>query len=324
MIGGFSIRPQFFWHPAQPWRTFPAMKDRRLKFSGAVMLLAFFVLRPLSAQVTNAAATEHHLLWKAEGKSNIVYLMGSIHLMKPEDYPLPPPLEAAYSNSQITVFETDIAKMTDISGQLALVTKMQLPDGDTIQQHLTPETYAAFARHVKDSGMPMELFENMKPALAVTMLDVMEMTKLGADPEKGLDKYFDGKAHEDGKQIIGLETADFQMDLLTSLTRDEEEMLMKESLEDMDKAKDQLGEIMKSWRTGDSQGIEKLLNDAIREQPALYKRMLTDRNRSWIPRIENWLNGDKNVLVIVGSAHLVGNEGVVELLRKKGFKLTQQ
>ena len=294
------------------------MKERRLK--QAVLLLALFILRPLSAQVTN----DHHLLWKVQGRSNVVYLMGSIHLMKAEDYPLPPPLEAAYSNAQITVFETDIAKMSDIGGQLAMVAKMQLPDGDSLQQHLTPKTYAAFTQHAKDSGLPLELFENMKPALAATMLDVMEMTKLGADPEKGLDKYFDGKAHQDGKEIIGLETADFQMDLLTSLTRDEEEMLMKESLEDMDKSKDQFGDIMKSWRTGDSVALEKLLNDAVREQPALYKRLVTDRNNSWIPRIEAWLNGDKNVLVIVGSAHLVGDDGVVELVGKKGFKVTQQ
>ena len=299
------------------------MKERRLKLTGSILLLAFFILHPLSAQVTNAAAN-HHLLWKVEGKSNVVYLMGSIHLMKPEDYPLPPPLETAYSNAQIAVFETDIAKMTGLEGQMSLLTKMQLPEGDTLEKHLTAETYAAFTKHVKDTGLPLELFESMKPAMAATMLDVMEITKLGADPEKGLDKYFDGKARQDSKEIIGLETMDFQMDLLTTLSRDEEEMLMKSSLEDMDKSKDQFADIMKAWKTGNGGALEKLLNDAVREQPALFKRMLTDRNKSWMQRIEGWLNGGKNVVIIVGSAHLVGDEGVVELLRKKGFKITQQ
>ena len=300
------------------------MKERRIKLTAAILLLAFFILRPLSAQVATTAANNHHLLWKVEGKSNVVYLMGSIHLMKAEDYPLAPPLETAYSNAQIAVFETDISIMSDLSGQMALLTKMQLPEGDSLQKHLSPETYAAFTKHVKETGLPMEMFDSLKPAMAITMLDVMEMTKLGADPEKGLDKYFDGKAHQDGKQIVGFETADFQMDLLLSLTREEEEAMAKSSLEDMDKSKDQFAQIMKDWKTGDSVGLEKLLNDAVREEPALYKRLVTDRNKTWEPKIEEMLKGGKNAVVIVGSAHLVGDEGVVELLRKKGFKITQQ
>jgi len=91
----------------------------------------------------------------------------------------------------------------------------------------------------------------------------------------------------------------------------------------VDTLKQDFGDIVKAWQTGDSAGIEKLLNKSLHEAPAINKRLLTDRSRSWVPKIEELLNGGKNAIVIVGVGHLVGNEGVVELLRKKGLKVTQ-
>ena len=169
----------------------------------------------------------------------------------------------------------------------------------------------------------MEAFESMKPSIAAMTLSMLEGAKLGADQEHGLDRYFIGKAHKEGKQLVWLETVDFQMDLITSFSKEEEELVMKTTLKEMDKLKQEYGNIVKAWQTGDSDGLEKLLNESMQEAPTIFKRLLTDRSKSWVPKIEEFLSGDKNVIVIVGAAHLVGKEGVVELLKKKGFKVTQ-
>jgi uncharacterized protein YbaP (TraB family) len=250
-------------------------------------------------------------------------LLGSIHLLKPENFPLPAPLETAFSNSPVAVFETDVEKMEDPQVQMKLMSKAQLPPGETLQQRLSPQTYAAFTNHARQSGLPMEMLQSMKPAMAAMMLDIVELTRLGADPANGVDKYFADRAVKDGKQIIGLETVDFQIDLMTTFSPDEDDLVMKTSLRDLDETKQNYGDIMAAWQAGDSAAIQKLLNQALQEAPSIYKRMLPDRNKSWVPKIEQLLRGGKNAIVIVGVAHLVGDDGVVELLKKNGLKVTQ-
>lgn len=299
------------------------MNKPRINYIGAVLLLALSIWQPLAAQENGGATTNLHSLWKVEGKSNVVYLLGSVHLLKPENFPLPAPLESAFSNAQVAVFEADAEKMSDPEVQAKLMSKIQLPAGETLKQHLSAETYAAFTNQLKESGLPVDGFDSVKPAMAAMALSMVEVAKLGVDPEHGLDKYFIGKAHKESKEIVWLETVDFQMDLMTGLSKEEEELVMKMTLKEMDKLKKEYGDIVKAWQTGDSAGLEKLLNESIQEAPSIYKRLLTDRSKSWVPKIEEFLRGDKDTIVIVGAAHLVGDVGVVELLRKKGMKVTQ-
>jgi uncharacterized protein YbaP (TraB family) len=299
------------------------MKDRRVLFIATVLLPACFLCRPLAAQDNAAAAAARHCLWKIQGQSNVVYLLGSIHVLKAENFPLPAPLETAFSNSPVAVFETDIAKMDDPQVQKKLVTQSQLPAGQTLQQRLSAQTYAAFTNRVRESGLPLEKLQSMKPSMAALRLSLAELSRMGFHTENGVDRYFADRAIEQHKQIIGLETVDFHLDLLTSFPPDEDDLVMKISLKDMEEAKQNVGNILAAWQTGDSAAIEKFMNDAVREAPAIFKRLVTDRNRSWLPKIEELLRGDKNAIVIVGAAHLAGDQGVVELLRKQGLKVTQ-
>ncbi len=299
------------------------MQERSIKFIAANLLLAFFALQPLAAQDNPSTTTNHHSLWRIQGHSNVVYLLGSVHVLKPENFPLAAPLEAAFSNAQVAVFETDVIKLEEPQVQIQLMSKAQLPAGETLQQHLSAQTYAAFTNHARQSGLPLELLQSMKPAMAAMMLEIVELTKLGADPANGVDQYFAHRAVKEGKQLIGLETVDFQIDLITGFAPDEDELVMKTSLKDLDKTRQMYGDIIAAWQAGDSAAIEKLLNEALFEAPAIYKRLVADRNKTWVPRIEELLRGGKDAIVIVGAAHLVGAEGVVELLKKKGLKVTQ-
>jgi len=304
-----------------------AVVKKQTRKSGLYQFLLLLTLGLASAgaaQPQTAGTTALHSLWKVQGKSNVVYLMGSIHVLKAENYPLPAPLEAAFTNSQIAAFETDIAAMSDPQLAFKMMSKGRLPEGETLPQQLSPEIYSMFTNHLKETGLPAEMFEHFTPALAAMMIAVLELQKQGFDPEQGLDKHFFPLARKAGKQTVALETLDFQLALLTDFTKAEGEMLMKTTLKEMETMKTEFDDMLKAWQTGDADKLEKLLNEASKESPAIYKRLLTDRNRSWIPKIEEFLRGDKNAIVIVGAAHLVGKEGVVELLKKKGYKVTQE
>jgi uncharacterized protein YbaP (TraB family) len=300
------------------------MNRRKLNLSGLVLVLACSMVTPLVAQEKRAATGTHHTLWKIQGQQNAVYLLGSIHLLKKEDYPLPTPMEAAFTNSRVVVFETDIGEMEKPEVVMKLATKGMLPAGQTLHDQLTPAVYLAFSNHIQKAGMPAELFESFTPAMAAISLVALELKKLGLDPEQGLDKYFYGRAREENKTIVPLETLDFQINLMTEFSKEEGELLMKSTLKDIEKMESEFGELLKAWHTGDGDKLEKMLNEAMEEAPVIYKRLLTDRNQRWVPKIEELARGKENAIIIVGAGHLVGSNGVVELLKKKGYKVVQQ
>jgi uncharacterized protein YbaP (TraB family) len=288
------------------------------------LFLAFAVAHLGLAQEKKAAATAaRHSLWKVQGKNCSLYLLGSVHALKPEQYPLPAVIESAFNDSQIVAFETDIAAMEDPAMAMKLMSKAKLPEGQTLQTQLSPEIYQQLTNHLKGSMVPMFMMEQFTPGFAAMMLVVSEIQKMGLDPNYGLDKHFFPLAQKAQKKIVPLETVEFQMDLLTTFTKAEGESLIKSTLKDIDTMEKEFGDLIKAWETGDDKGLEKILNKGMEEEPVIYKRLLTDRNKNWIPKLEEMLQGDKNAIVIVGAGHLVGKEGVVELLKKKGNKVVQ-
>jgi len=207
---------------------------------------------------------------------------------------------------------------------MKMLSKSQLPEGQTLENVLSPEIYKAFMKHAEESGMPAMMVERMKPAMAAITLEVFELLKMGLNPQNGVDKHFYPLAQSAGKEIVPLETVDFQLDLVTGFSKEEGELLMKSTLKEIDNVKTEFGELVRAWREGDADKLQKLMNEAMSDSPAIYKRMLTDRNHNWIPKIEELVRGNKNAIIIVGAGHLVGKEGVVELLQKDHFKVIQE
>jgi uncharacterized protein YbaP (TraB family) len=253
-----------------------------------------------------------------------VYLLGSVHVLKAENYPLPAVFENAFSNASVVVFETDIGAMMLPATQAKMMERAQLPQGQTLKDVLSEKTYADLLAQLKQSDLPEEMITPMRPGMAVTMLAMVELQKDGYDPEEGMDLYFHNRCKKESKSERGLETLDFQIGLLCDLTKAEGESLVKSTLKDLKDAKSQFAELIKAWQTGDSATLEKLLNEAQKEEPAVMKRFLTDRNLKWAPQIEELTKGTNNAVIIVGAGHLVGKDGVVELLKQRGCKVTQE
>src|SRR5437762_13012739 len=123
------------------------MNSRKRHSLQFVFLFAFLAGVTLDAQPAKTSTAAKHSLWKVQGKENAFYLLGSIHLLKKEDYPLPGPMETAFSDSKIAVFETDIAAMENPELAMKLATKGQLPEGETLRARLSPPVYAAFSNY---------------------------------------------------------------------------------------------------------------------------------------------------------------------------------
>lgn len=300
----------------------PLMKVLKTVYLQSILL--FGLIGSLRAQEAKPSAPSHHTFWKVQGKQATVYLLGSVHALKEEDYPLPSVIEDAFTNSQIVAFETDIAELESPAVAMKMMTKSQLPEGQTLDNVLSPELYKEFMKHAEESQMPAMMVEHMKPAMAAMMLEVFELLKLGLNPEYGVDKHFFPMAQSAGKKIVPLETVDYQIELVTGLSKEEGELLLKSTLKEIDNTKKELTELVKAWREGNADQLHKLMNDAMADSPGIYKRLLTDRNHNWIPKIEEMARGQTNAIVIVGAGHLVGKEGVVELLKKDGLKVIQE
>jgi uncharacterized protein YbaP (TraB family) len=300
------------------------MKIHKINSCGLALLIIFLAAPRLVAQRADSTAATKHSLWKVEGKQNAVYLLGSVHALKKEDYPLPAPIEAAFTNSRIAVFETDVEELEKPELAMKLALKARLPEGETLSQQLSPKVYAGFSNYVQKAGMPPQMFDSLSPAIAAITLVVLELKKLDLDPEYGLDKHFYKRARQEGKTIVPLETVDFQISLMTEFSKEEGELLMKTTLKDIDKMEKEFGDLLKAWRTGDAAKLDRLLNEAMEEAPVIFKRLVTDRNRRWLPKIQELSKGKDNAIIIVGAGHLVGTDGVVELLRKQGAKVVQE
>jgi uncharacterized protein YbaP (TraB family) len=291
--------------------------------STALGALLFLPAAPCLSQPA-AAATNALPLWKLPGQSNTVWLLGSIHFCNEDFYPLAKPIEDAYRNSGTLVLEIDLAEEKSLATQMLILREGMNPPGQTLSQQISKETFAALQKWAEKELGDVTIFELQKPWMATVTLMVLEIQKLGFNPELGIDKHFYRKAQADEKRVVGLETTAFQIGLFTELTKEEQEDLLKSTLKEIGKLPEMFRDIIKGWKSGDAKALEPLLNDATKEYPGIWKRLVLDRNEKWIARIEKFREQPKDVFVVVGMGHLIGEGSVVDLLRKKGFKVEQQ
>jgi uncharacterized protein YbaP (TraB family) len=270
-----------------------------------------------------AAAQAKSFAWKVTGKSGIVYLVGSVHLLSNDFYPLQPALDAAYKDSDLLVEEVDMAELTDPSAQLALLGKAMLPSATPLDKVISAETYAMLTKRAEALGLPLEPFKMLKPWMVALTLVQMEWQQAGFDPQLGLDMHFYNQAKADGKATQGLETAEYQISRLDGLTPQQQERMLAESLKELDDEKANMKKLVEAWRTGDSATIEKIVLADLKTEPALYQRLLVERNHNWMPKIEALFARPKHALIVVGAAHLVGPDGLLAALKAKGYTVEQ-
>jgi uncharacterized protein YbaP (TraB family) len=299
------------------------MKFERVNPISLFLFSLLVAAYPAAAQKGEASKPARLPLWKVEGITNKVYLLGSIHLLSETNYPLPAPMETAFSNAQVVAFEADVGEMMKLETQMRLMAKCRLAEGESLKELLSAETYGKVMAYASNSVMPQMMFTQFKPAFIALTIVSAEAMKMGMNPLYGIDLHFYNQAKDTGKQVVGLETFDFQAEMIAGMSKEEGEWMLKSTFKQLETEREKFGDLVAAWQTGNSKGLDDLMNESVGESPTLTKRLLTDRNESWVPKIQEMMSGGKNAIVIVGAAHLVGEKGVVELLKKKGVKITQ-
>jgi uncharacterized protein YbaP (TraB family) len=272
--------------------------------------------------VADAAAAKT-FAWKVTGKGGAIYLVGSVHVLTPDFYPLDPALETAYKDSDLLVEEVDLAELLDPSSQLAVLSRGMLTGDQTLDKLLSPATLALVRKATGDLGDAAGPLMRFKPWMLAIALQGFELQKVGFDPELGLDKHFYDQAKDHGKAVQGLETADYQISRFDTMTIEQQDRMLAQTLRELDTEIASVGKLTAAWKSGDAPAVERIVLADLKSDPQMYQRLLVERNRNWMPKIEALFARRGRALVVVGAAHLVGPDGVLATLRAKGYTVEQ-
>jgi uncharacterized protein YbaP (TraB family) len=292
---------------------------KALRQLGLLLVLACS-LQPAASNP--AAPAEHHTLWSLKGKTNVVYLLGSVHFLKPAEQ-LPPVVDAAYREAEAIVMEIDMDDLDTEAMRATMLDLGTLPADRTLEQELGAATYARVRERAEGLGLEPLLLNRLRPWLAAMRLSQLQLMKMGLNPESGVEQRLTTQAVRDRKPITGLETVDQQLGMLATLPDRQQREFLMYSVEEADHATQEIDELIAAWRSGDTQGLARVLAEDFERYPDLYRPLMVDRNRRWIASIEALLDEKEDYLVVVGALHLVGRDSVIDLLEREGHRVTQ-
>lgn len=271
------------------------------------------------------AAPARNFIWKATGKGGgPVYLVGSVHLLTKDFYPLSPALETAYKSSDLLVEEVDMGEMLAPGAQMQLLSRGLLTGEQSLDKVLTPATYALLAKKLAEVGAPVEALKRMKPWMIALTLEALQWQKAGFDADLGLDKHFYDQAKQDGKEVQGLETVEYQISRFDEMPMDLQDHLLAETIKGIDTEQSNMTKLIEAWRAGDVATVERIVLKDLQQETQLYQRLLVERNKNWMPKLEALFARKRPAFVVVGAAHLVGPDGLLTMLKAKGYTLEQQ
>lgn len=315
-----------------------ATSAAHLAFVTAAVLLASAIASPARGAATaevaspppatdgttprGPAGTPRPLLWRVSDGDNVVYLLGTFHLLKRDDYPLDPKVYAALDDAEQVFFELSPEALADPALGLRFAQAGIRTDGRTLQQSVDAPTWQAAAALATRAGVPVEALQRMEPWFAALTLSMAEMTAAGLDPSLGLDKHLAQRAARDGKRTAGLETPDDQIRLFDGMKPSLQLAQFRDVVERWPEIRSETAWLHDQWREGDVDALYWGMAAAMRARdPALYARINTQRNSAWVSRVKALLDapGPDDAMLAVGTLHLLGAEGLVQQLAAAGY-----
>jgi uncharacterized protein len=273
----------------------------------------------LGAALPGTIATADPAAWRVTGANGAeVTLLGSMHVLRPTDYPLPTAVDGLIERADLIAMELDLDNVDAMAQQRVILATAMLPQGTALASVIEPRVYRLLEQAAGELGVDLKLLERFEPwFLAITLLD-QGVRKFGFQAERGIEQYVLGQAQRGGKEIVGLETLEFQIGIFDELPPQSQQALLEQTLAELDEAETALAEMVDAWRDGELEDLSAELLDDFEEFPGLYETLVTKRNRSWVAPLERMLADGRRHLVVVGALHLVGRDSVIDLLRARG------
>jgi hypothetical protein len=272
-------------------------------------------------QTPAAPATRPLLMWKATSGRNTAYLFGSLHIGDKSFYPLPPTVENAFAASDVLIVEVDIRKVNMVAMAATLMKDGMYPGDDSLSNHISAETRKALETYCKRSGLPVDMFANMKPWLAAMTLSMLPFQRAGMDPSLGLDQHFLDEAGN--RRVDEVETAEWQLRLFAGQPPEIQEQLLASAVQSDQDPVAESKELIAAWQSGDAARMDQGLRKHPAGSPEFSRQILEDRNPRMADAISHCLETTDRCFMVVGAAHLVGKDSVVDLLARRNIQVQQ-
>lgn len=312
----------------RPFDASPASQAAAAVARGVVLLLAAGgMIAALSAAVAPVHAQEadaRHMLWEiSDGEATVGHLLGSVHYMKPEVYPLASAYQRAFDAADVVAFEVDLDSLqAEAPGLFSRLGTFQ--DETTLQAVIPDSTWTALEARFGSLGLPASQMQGFEPWAVAFTVTALDLQRAGYSPESGIDRHFFDRTKDAGKSIVGLESPAEQMRYFDEMSVDLQAAFLHYSLQDAERTMEQFDEIVAAWEVGDADRLADLVQGELGERfPRLYETIIAERNRKWIPQITALAEGDGMPLIIVGAGHITGPDGLVTLLHEQGYAVEQ-
>lgn len=264
------------------------------------------------------------LLWRAQVGASVLHLLGSVHVARPELYPLDSRIENAFDASDVLVLELDLDTQAQLAAAHSMLEAGRLPAGVRLNEVIAPETWELLQKTQERRGGSLFGLRGFRPWFVALTLTTQALEAAGFSAEHGIDEHFRRRAGAE-KPIRALETVEEQLALFTGLSPSEQEDLLHQTLSDIDQYAVELDAAFRAWSRGDAAAINHLLVEPMRrESPQLFQELFTERNRRMTAKLLEWMNGEPaRYFVVVGAGHLIGEDGIVNILRSRGIVAAQ-
>lgn len=279
----------------------------------------FALLLSGAAQAGPVPDSAAPFLWEVQGAKVRHYLLGSIHMLPDSAYPLPEALESAYRITHSVVFESNLAELAapELQGRMLGAARDDRTGG--LQARIGKPLYRQLQKRAQALGMPTPVCEGFRAWFCALTLELFAMQQAGFNAERGVDQYFYTRTLDDGRPVVGLESAQQQLELFIGMPDILSSRLLAATLDESTTTSQSPEELHRMWRSGDLAALEKRVQQLRKQYPEVHARLLGDRNRAWLPKLIEHLSDGEPKLVIVGAAHFAGADGLLALLKARGL-----
>ncbi len=291
-----------------------SMVDRmcRIFFAGCLCL----------GSVVQTALAESPV-WTVSNGENTIYLAGTLHVLKAEDFPLPAQFKQAYQSSDDVYFEVDLVQFNSDDVQSQLSSRVAWNDGTTLEDVLSPPVLQRLQAQLDNYGIPLGMIAHYKPGPAAITVSMLEMQRLGMS-EAGVEDHVMQWVSTDDRDVFGLETAEKQISFLLEMGGSTPDDIIGFTIDDLSGLEEQVDILRTAWRSGDVDEIDQsILHDMRSAYPKIYQQLIVERNNNWIPELKALLADSDTEMVLVGIGHLAGPDSLLKLLAAQGYRIRQ-
>jgi uncharacterized protein YbaP (TraB family) len=260
-------------------------------------------------------------LWQVSDSDSSIYLFGSFHLLPPAIEWRTATFDQTFAKADRVYFETDVGADVQATILASAMIKGLNPLGTTLSSQLEKADATTLRATIAKWKLPVGYIQAMKPWLATTMITTAVIANSGYDPNSGVDIVLQSELPPERKAYF--ESGDEQLDFLASAPQDEQVGMLVDTIDKLDELPAMLDDMVTAWAAGTPDKMADAFFDDLAGYDAFTQRLIFDRNKNWVAKIDTMLAANEQDLIVVGAGHLMGDGSVVDLLDKAGFHVTR-